>query len=268
MGPLLSSGPTAVLRPSGTRRSGGLTLLCFIALAICGCGGPIVERPGDGLAPAEQPAPPGLDAARTRAVTITTTACGFAPGTEGSGLALSTRQVLTAAHVVAGATDIEVTSSAGTAGSAKAPATVVAYDTSRDLAIVEVGPGRLDLPEDGPRFRSLDAGQEGLVVGAARSGDVAFVVTERTTIEIDEVRGSERVRRAGYLLAATTGPGDSGSGLYDLDGYLVGLLFAVSTDDQRRSWATRAEEIEDFLADRTVAGRFACDADRSRLTAR
>ena len=88
---------------------------------------------------------------------------------------------------------------------------------------------------------------------------------EKTIVEIDEVRGTDRVRRSGYLLDAATSPGDSGAGLYDIDGHFVGLLFAVSTEDGARSWAISADEVTAFLAEGDADGGFACDPDLSRL---
>ncbi len=109
--------------------------------------------------------------------------------------------------------------------------------------------------------------EQGTIVGGTASGDVPFTVVDATTIEMDEVRGTGRVRRSGYLLEARTLPGDSGAGLYDDAGHLVGLLFAVSTEDGTRSWATAAVEIEAFLADDGVTGRFRCDPEQSELRA-
>ena len=147
------------------------------------------------------------------------------------------------------------------------PARVVAYDTTRDLAVVELmeEADGLTVPTEDIAIDNLATGDAGIILAAGVSGDVPFTVTERTIIEIDEVRGTERVRRDGYLLDAATSPGDSGSGLYDGQGRLVGVLFAVSTDNGRRSWATAGTEVDAFLADQRTQGTFACDPERSRL---
>lgn len=204
---------------------------------------------------------------------VSTTSCGHAPPTDGSGVAFAANMVLTAAHVVAGATDVTVSMAQGEAGDPQ-PGVVVGYDTLRDLALIELdsdalstaaaeaGAGTVD---EAIVFGTLTEGETGRIVGAATSGDVMATVVDRTIIEMDEVRGSRRSQRSGYLLSAATQPGDSGSGLYDDQGRLAGLLFAVSTDDQARSWATAANEIEEFIADPSLRGSFACDPDRSRL---
>lgn len=100
---------------------------------------------------------------------------------------------------------------------------------------------------------------------SATSGDVAATIDEVIAIETDEVRGTTRSVRRGYVVDAATQPGDSGAGVYDEEGRLVGLLFGVSTGDGRRSWVTAAEEIEAFLAEAGNRSRFACDAEQSRV---
>ena len=111
----------------------------------------------------------------------------------------------------------------------------------------------------------LGAGAPGIIVGGATSGDVAAVVVEATAIEMDEVRGQRRSVRDGYLVGAATAPGDSRAGLYDADGRLAGLLFAVSTGDGDRSWVTAAGEIRSFLDEPAHRGAFACDPARSAV---
>ena len=92
-----------------------------------------------------------------------------------------------------------------------------------------------------------------------------MTVTEKTIIEMDEVRGTRRSRRSGYLIDAETDRGDSGAGLYDDVGNFAGVLFAVSTGDSSRSWANAADEVQDFLDDESVAGSFACDPNVSKV---
>lgn len=258
----------------------GLALAVGWPLAACSGTADTAESTGSPGPDATALTGPSLDEAEARAVRVSTTACGYAPSTDGSGVALGDGSVLTAAHVVAGATEISVLLAQGPDGRQESgqqdteyPATVVAYDTLRDLALLSVS-DPAGAPDDRPPSlisgspplrASLSEGQIGMVVGAATSGNVQFEVEDKTIIEIDEVRGSRRSQRAGYILQAVTKPGDSGSALYDNDGRLAGLLFAVSTGDEARSWATAAEEIDTFLVDQSLTGTFACDPDRSRL---
>lgn len=217
------------------------------------------RTPADGLLDQALPVDPELTLARSRAVTIEGSVCGAAGPSAGSGIALADDMVLTAAHVVASADRLEVVR-----GEDRVPATIVAFDPLKDLAVVEPATPLPSIPE-APDFAALSADDPATVVAAARSGDVSVKVTLATVLETDEVRGTRRSTRDGYLLKAATRPGDSGAGLYDVDGRLVGLLFAVSTNDAERTWATAAGEIESFLADNEPVGAFACDPDRSRV---
>ncbi len=202
-----------------------------------------------------------LGQARARAVTIEGSVCGAAGPSVGSGIALDGDRVLTAAHVVASADRLEVVRSGE-----RTEATIAAFDPLRDLAIIEPVAPLAAVPPLAA-FGRLQRDDSATVVAAARSGDIDATVTMATVIEMDEVRGTRRSTRDGYLLRAETLPGDSGAGLYDGAGRLSGVLFAVSTDDGERTWATAAVEVEDFLGDGSVIGTFACDPARSKVVA-
>ncbi|MGI9611472.1 MAG: S1 family peptidase [Acidimicrobiales bacterium] len=195
-----------------------------------------------------------------RLLVVSTTGCGDAGAATASGVWLGDGDALTAAHVVAGSAEVSVASGGGPA----LPAVVVAYDTRRDLARLNFEPSAGAVATSWPTLVDLDVDDRGEIVGVT-SGRVPFAVAEETIIDIDEVRTVGRARRHGYRLEATTSPGDSGAGLWSEDGELGGLLFAVSTDDDTRSWAVTAGEIDAFLADDSLRGTWLCDPDRSKL---
>ncbi len=219
-----------------------------------------------------------------RAVVVTGTTCGDAFGSIGSGVVVGPDRVLTAAHVIAGLDEIEVSIRSdhpaqaspdgtgdgdrtgdgdGDTGVASVPATVFAFDRLRDLALLEADLSQWPTPATESTYLVLGPGDTGVIVGGVTSGDVDFTIAEKIIIATDEVRGDRRSERSGYRVDAETASGDSGAGLYGRTGDLAGMLFAVSTDDGGRSWATASDEIQAFLADPTVAGRFACNPDRS-----
>ncbi len=261
-------GPAPVASRPG--RGPALTVALVVALAVAlvaaACGRPS-PSPTEADTEAESAASsdPELVAARSRARVIAVDSCGAADPTRGSGIALADDLVLTAAHLVASGGEVAIEDADDTAGADPRPARVVAYDPRRDLALVAPTTPFAGVPPP-PARATLGVDGSGTIVAGARSGDVAATVLDVTTIEIDDVRLTSRSTRRGYLVEAATGPGDSGAGLYDGDGLLVGLLFAVSTDDERRSWVTAASEIDAFLVDDTTRGTFACDPDRSRIT--
>ena len=252
------------------------------------------QAPLSSTAPGSSTPPTTIDPAvaaanaEGRAMFISTTRCGDAGQSVGSGIALSDGRVLTVAHVVAGATEISVIpanerpvpdtgsesdaesepeSVSGTesgSGSDMATATIVAYDPLRDLALLEADLSRWPIPPP-PDFEVLRENDAGTIVQGATSGDVTFTVTEKTIIEMDEVRGTRRSRRSGYLVDAVTDRGDSGAGMYSETGSFAGVLFAVSTGDSSRSWANAADEVQAFLDDEAVTGTFACDPEQSKV---
>lgn len=268
-----SAASATVTAPAVPASPAPLLLLVLLVVLAGGCrsvpdDGPTAGDPDaetrSGASDAGDPADgEGWAEGSQRAVAVSTTSCGHASPSEGFGVAISDGLVLTVAHVLAGST--EVTIARPGARAAERPATIAAYDPLRDLALLEADLSGWAIPAVPIRFGSLDAGEGGLIIGDGETGGIPFTVAEKTVIEMDEVRGTRRSQRSGYRVDARTGPGDSGSGLYASDGRLAGILFAVSTDDDRRSWATAADELEAFLADRSVRGGFACDPDRSRL---
>jgi S1-C subfamily serine protease len=214
---------------------------------------------GSLLSAAPRPVDPDLAAARQRAVIVNGSICGTAGPSSGSGIAVGDDRVLTAAHVVASADRLEIVHDG-----LRVPATIVAFDRTRDLALLRPDTPLPAVP-DGPVFGAAAVDDDLTVVGGVTSGDVRATVSLVTVIETDEVRGTARVTRDGYLLAAATKPGDSGAGVYDEQGRLTALAFAVSTNDAERTWATAASEIEAFLAEDPPDTTFNCDRQRSKV---
>jgi S1-C subfamily serine protease len=239
--------------PSATPQRLSTVILAAGALLVASCG---TDAPD--VAPEE------------RAVSLRTTACGDASRTRGSGVVVGDGTVLTAAHVVVGADEVFVAGETGSGssllGDGGAPedvevhARVVLLDLTRDLAVLEVStsdadPIDLGQAEDGDVVR---------VVGGASSGTVEATVERRVSMEVDDVRSQSRSRRSGYELDVAIAGGDSGAGVYDADGRLVGIVFATPTQRSGASFAVGAAEIEAVLGapDHTV---HRCDAAESRV---
>lgn len=177
--------------------------------------------------------------ALNRAVVLETTGCEFASGRTGSGFIYERGTAVTAAHLVARASAVTVETAAGAIYEAE----IVGIDLARDLAALQLKPLSLSKVEKSV----ASTGDLGLIVGGAKSGTVTYEVRRVIELTIEEVLGTERHRRSGYELAAVTGDGDSGSGVYDAGGRLVGMVFATGPDEGT-TWVTAASEIEDFLA--------------------
>lgn len=221
-------------RVTGAAAAGGLAVL-----ALVGCGaGSMAAQPAD------------------RAVALTTTACGDASSTRGSGILVGGGRLLTAAHLVIGAGSVSVDLPDGrTVGAA--PAVV---DTTRDLAVLRLD---ADADLDAVPLAEHDADSPLRLIGSAESGDLAVPVLRRADLVVDEVRGTARHRRGGYELDVGIRRGDSGAGLYTPAGHLAGVLFARSRDRASIAFAIDADEIRTVLATEPISWR--CEPDRSRI---
>lgn len=192
----------------------------------------------------------------SRAVVVHASGCGDAFDTSAAGIVVAPERVVTVAHAVGQGDDVSVEWS-----EAVFAARVVGYDARTDLAAVEV-PGLNMTPV---LFNEARAAAAVDVIGGLASGDLAATVTDILTIRIQEVLGTERVTREGLKLAVPAAVGDSGAGVFDDKGRLVGVLFAVNDDGSSIGWATAASEVE-ALMDRDLE-EWRCDPSRSRLVA-
>ncbi len=136
-------------------------------------------------------------------------------------------------------------------------------DTLRDLAALTVPVVDVDRPLIG----KAEAGDTGFVVGGSTSGTVDFVVRQYASLNIEEVLGTERSGRRGYEIEAVTADGDSGAGVYDQEGRLLGMVFAV-TAGGGSTWVTASEEIDQFVSQIDRSGMpYMCDPETSRVVA-
>ncbi|WP_299035974.1 MarP family serine protease [uncultured Pseudokineococcus sp.] len=203
------------------------------------------------IAPVEAPDPAASSAARAVAdgargsvVKVTGLAEECARGVEGTGFVVAPGRVVTNAHVVAGVASPSVQ----VAGEGRRlPAGVVVYDPQRDLAV-------LDVPDLGapalPLGGVLAPGEAGAVVGFPLDGpyDVeAARVRQVVTALGEDVYGEPGVTREVYSLRADVQPGNSGGPLLDLDGRVVGVVFARSVDDPSTGYALTLAESREVL---------------------
>ena len=179
----------------------------------------------------------------SRAVTVEVSGCGDAFDTSVAGVVVAPERVVTVAHGVSQADGVSVVWS-----EAKFVARVVGYDARSDLALVAV-PGLSMTPVPVAETRA-NAGVD--VIGGLASGNVTATVTDVATIRIEEVLGTERASREGLELEVQAAVGDSGAGVFDEKGRLVGVLFAVNDDGSNVGWATAATEIVRSSRDATI----------------
>jgi S1-C subfamily serine protease len=199
------------------------------------------------LLPPPAPAIPGAAptvAAQVAASTVkvSSTACGFL--LQGSGFSPAPDTIVTNAHVVAGSTRAQVLRPDGRS----LPASVTAFDPSRDLAVLHV-PG---------------LGQAPLGLGTAVAGEVAAVfghprgqaaievsparVLRRVTTDIGDIYDRPTAPRQILVLNADLEPGDSGAPLVNSAGKVIGVAFGVANLRRSTAFAVASEELGPVLA--------------------
>lgn len=195
--------------------------------------------PPDGTAVAEV-----AGQVRGSVVKVTGLAQACARGAEGSGFVVAPQRVVTNAHVVAGMDGPRV--QVGGQGD-RLDAEVVLFDPERDLAVLAV-PGleapALALGDD------LDRGDEAVVAGFPLDGpyDVEAARVRRVLDALGkDVYGESSVQRHIYSLRTTVQPGNSGGPLLDVDGDVVGVVFARSSEDAATGYALTLDEARPVL---------------------
>lgn len=168
--------------------------------------------------------------------------------------------VLTSAHVVAGATRIEVV-----AGATSGVARVVAFDPRNDIAYLSVE--WTGLPPAGIPIADLrpSAGDTGTawVIRDGAPVAVPVAVERRIRIRTDDIYRDRETLRPGLELDADIRPGDSG-GLVVVDGAVVGVVWARSRRDDRRSYAIDAVAGTATVAAQLRTGELGDGIDPSR----
>jgi hypothetical protein len=160
----------------------------------------------------------------------------------GGGSFVGDQLVLTVAHVVAGADEVEVVLADGS----EHESTVVAIDREKDLAVLHVDADVAPL-----RIGSMRNGQRGTfaVWRADQFVRTPFVAASSKQFDVDDIDHLDAGDRRGFVVEADIDPGDSGSVLV-VDGAAVAVLFARSLTDRDRAYATDIAEAAPLIGTR------------------
>ncbi|MDQ6691603.1 MAG: MarP family serine protease [Candidatus Dormibacteraeota bacterium] len=198
---------------------------------------------------------PGVQRASHETVEVRSTGVGCNGIITGSGFSVRLNQVLTNAHVVAGTRNNTVLTPDGR----QRPATVILFDPERDVAILSV-PG-LGLAPLNPG--TATRGTQGAAIGYPGGQTLtvaAAVVDEVVNAEGRDIFNQGLVTRQILIIESSTAtggpgvrPGNSGGPLVDLNGNLLGVVFAASTSDQTRAYALTNREVSADI--QAAAGR-------------
>jgi S1-C subfamily serine protease len=163
---------------------------------------------------------------------------------DGSGFSAGPDLIVTNAHVVAG----ERQTSVITPGGKRLRATVVQFDSNRDLALLRV-PGLGEAPLS---IGSARPGSEGAVFGHP-NGQTPLAVSpaairQQVTAVGRDLYDSHETRRQVFILASDLAPGDSGGALANPAGVVVGVAFAIAPDRPGTAYALTTDELRPVLA--------------------
>lgn len=162
---------------------------------------------------------------------------------EGSGFVVGAGLVVTNAHVVAGEDETSLQRSDGS----EVRATVVAFDSRRDIAVLFAP----DLNRAALTRADTAVGGVGAVFGHPGGGNLRaapFEVGRSVTATGRDIYDREQTEREVLILSSNLAPGDSGAALIDPQGRVVGVAFAIAPDKPGVAYALDIEELNAVLA--------------------
>jgi S1-C subfamily serine protease len=199
-----------------------------------------------GLAPpTDQPlqTPAGADTPQVRsaAATVKIEGRGCSGIVDGSGYPVGGDFVVTDAHVVAGTRDTKVLIT----GRQALSATTVLFDADRDIAVLHVPGLRLEALPQGEGSRGTQAAVIGYPLGQSIRVEPA-VVDGAVVATGRDIYNENLVNRQIWIVEASVKPGNSGGPLVDLQGRVLGMVFAASSTQPDQAYAlTNAEVARD-----------------------
>lgn len=191
--------------------------------------------------PAPLPVPasidtPGVRRAAQLVVKVTGTGCGGL--VTGSGFPIGSGYVVTNSHVVSGTSNHSVETRAGSVLRAE----VVYFDSDRDVALLYVPDYANAVLDLGPAER----GTQGAVIGYPGGGpesEQPAVVDGAIEAAGRDIYNQKPVTREIYVIQARVRPGNSGGPLVDLQGRVLGIVFATSASQPDQAYALTDDEI-------------------------
>jgi len=182
---------------------------------------------------------PEVRAATAAVVKVTGLAPGCARRVDGSGFVYAEDRVMTNAHVLAGVREPSVT-----IGDREVEATTVYVDERLDIAVLAV-PG-LDVVPLGFADVPVGTGEDAVITGYPGGGPLYVGparIRDRSLIAGPDFRDTTTVQREVYALRGDVRSGNSGGPLLDLDGTVLGVVFASAVDDPSTGYALTADAV-------------------------
>jgi S1-C subfamily serine protease len=196
---------------------------------------PILSSP---LQPPASASTPGVETAAGSVFRVEGRGCGGL--VSGSAYPVAPGYLVTNAHVVSGTTGTTVSSGASPFG---VRARVVLFDPERDVAVLyapQLTASPL-VPANGGR------GTEGAVIGYPGGGEETIspaVIESSVEAQGRDIYNDQLVSRQIWILSGVVRPGNSGGPLVDLQGHVLGLVFAASSTNPTQAYALTDAEIQ------------------------
>jgi S1-C subfamily serine protease len=161
----------------------------------------------------------------------------------GSAYPVSPGYLITNAHVVSGTSGTMLSQAAG---GRRFNATVVLFDSRKDVAIL-YAPGIAT-----PALADADGtrGTQGAVIGYPGGGDETVspaVIDKSTSAQGRDIYSNSLVTRQIWIVESQVRPGNSGGPLVDLQGHVLGLVFAASSSNPSQAYALTNAEVQDDI---------------------
>ena len=191
--------------------------------------------------PAPLPIPASVDTPAVQhaahlVVKVTGAGCGGL--VTGSGFPVGNGYVVTNAHVVSGTGSHRVETPDGQV----LRADVVHFDSDRDIALLYVP----DYAQASLSLGPAERGTKGAVIGYPGGGGETVqpaVVDGAIEAASRDIYNQKQITREIYVIQGRVRPGDSGGPLVDLEGHVVGIVFATSASEPDQAYALTDDEI-------------------------
>lgn len=194
--------------------------------------------------PSALPIPASVDTpqvSRAAQVVVKVTGLGCGGLVTGSGFPIGGGYIVTNAHVVGGTTAHRVLIPDGTVMTAS----VVYFDPDRDVALLYVPDYTASLS-----FAAASRGTGAVVIGYPGGGAESVepaVVDGVIDAQGYDIYSQNPVRRQIYVIQGKVRPGNSGGPLLDLQGRVLGIVFATSVGDPGQAYVLTDDEIASDL---------------------